>query len=97
MLFAVSCVNQAYQNMFKSPKYFDVMKRNAIGGKASAPIAYCRTMFEEFWTELSVAYLWDRDSEYNIHFPHNRAQLREYDSQSYAAIEEVWNQLKAWD
>jgi hypothetical protein len=66
-----------------------------VHSRENAPEAYCRTMFEEFWAELSGAYLWDRRGEYNIHYPYNREQLRNYDSDSYNAIESMWLQLSA--
>jgi hypothetical protein len=79
-------------------KYCNVERKcfkGTVHSREMAQEAYCRTMFEEFWTELSLAYLWDRPGEYNVHFPFNREQLRTYDADSYNAIESVWAQLRA--
>ena len=85
---------QAYWAMMDTNKYLNIEHKTNNHTREIEPIGYHRKNFEEFWSELSLAYLWDRESEFNDYFPFNRAQLREYDPESFTAIEQVWSQLE---
>lgn len=58
--------------------------------------AYACTNCMEFFAELSVAYHWNVDdkSEYNKWFPFNRAQLIDYDPETFFVLDNIWNQYE---
>jgi len=57
--------------------------------------AYACTNSKEFFAELSVAFLWDRDetTEYNRTYPFNRAQLKLHDPATYHVLKREWQKI----
>ena len=75
----------------KEEKYHKVSVHGPQGKNGKVK-AYACTNCMEFFAELSVAFLYNKDTaEYNKWFPHNRSQLFFYDSKSCKIIAKMWN------
>lgn len=55
---------------------------------------YACTNAQEFFAELSVAYLWQKDeeTEFNRWFPFNRKQLLAHDSDTCELLDRLWSE-----
>lgn len=86
-------VREAYKTAMSKNLYDAVAVHGPQGRSGQPQKAYACANPMEFFAELSVAYLWGRDhkTEYNKWFPHNRAQLRKHDIESYRVLEAAWN------
>lgn len=84
----------AYEVAMKKKLYHQVKVHGPQGEKGLAK-AYACSNCMEFFAELSVAYLWTKDDqEYNKWFPFNHKQLLEYDPDSFAILERIWNKFE---
>ncbi len=79
-------------------KLYDQVKVHGPQGEVGLAKAYACTNCMEFFAELSVAYLWQKDdTEYNKWYPFNRQQLIEHDNDSFCVLDKCWNQYEKVD
>jgi hypothetical protein len=86
-------IQQAYETAMKKQLYQSVSVHGKQGLNGLAK-AYACTNCMEFFAELSVAfhYTKDNDYEFNKWFPFNRYQLVNYDRETFLILEKLWNQ-----
>jgi hypothetical protein len=82
-----------YEAAMKEKLYDCVKVHNRRGGTSQCR-GYAATNAEEYFAELSVAFLGgvgdDEDLEFNKWFPFNRKQLKEHDPRAYKMLFKVW-------
>jgi hypothetical protein len=85
-------IRDAYQRAMHAKLYDAVGVHGPQGKDGKRVKAYACANCMEFFAELSVAYLWDVDTEteYNKWFPHNRYQLREHDVDTFNSLHTFW-------
>src|SRR6185312_10553694 len=73
-------IMNAYQQAIARRMYLDVRLSNGRIGRA-----YASTNYKEYFAELTCAYLDKLDYE-----PHDRKELKEYDSVGYEVMTKIW-------
>lgn len=88
-----SKVQELYVAAMKASLYEHCIARHRDGSYSEPRRGYCAADCMEFFAELSVAFLWQRDSttEFNKWSPRNGPQLKLLDPQSYEGLEALWS------
>jgi hypothetical protein len=84
-------IAEAYEIAMKK-KLYDQVRVHGPQGEQGLAKAYACTNCMEFFAELSVAYLWNKDDrEYNKWYPFNHQQFLEHDPESFTVVHKIWN------
>ena len=88
-----SVIREAYKAAMSKGLYDAVAVHGPQGHSGQPQKAYACANPMEFFAELSVAYLYGRDhkTEFNKWYPHNRAQLKKHDMDTYRVLESAWS------
>jgi len=85
----IECYEAAMKN-----KLYDCVKVHNRRGGTDMCRGYAATNAEEYFAELSVAFLGgvgdDEDLEFNKWYPFNRKQLKDHDPRAYKMLHKVW-------
>ncbi len=86
-------IQEAYEKAIGARLYDCVPVHGAQGTKGPMK-AYACTNCMEFFAELSVAFLYDKDevTEFNKWFPFNKHQLKIHDPHTFQVLQAVWSQ-----
>ena len=81
-----------YDAAMKANLYESCTARYSDGSFSEPMQGYCTANCMEFFAELSVAFLWQKDTttEFNRWSPRNGSQLKALDPRSFCDLEALW-------